>query len=240
MIEKIWKDPVWSKVISFIIIAIGTLLYNYIISLYNDEDFRTTFLNFWKNRFELWQFLLFLILLVTIISIITYRNKKKMPKQTNAFDNFDLESLKPMESYDEQSKKLDTEIYLKIRDKLLPGNKSINWLRHQNFAGFGFRREAPDDFFNFESTCSDPNFVFLDSDLEEIKVDLQKNISELTGLLALNTFPQSNGIQTVPPEWEIEQSERFDEVIKKLSESREKVIESYDKLMREGRKKLKI
>ncbi|MGX9987583.1 hypothetical protein [Soonwooa buanensis] len=43
MIEKIWKDPVWSKVISVIIVAIGGLILAKAKSYYDSQTFKEAF-----------------------------------------------------------------------------------------------------------------------------------------------------------------------------------------------------
>ncbi len=57
--------------------------------------------------------------------------------------------------------------------------------------------------------------------------------------MAVNTFPTNNGRQTVPPEWEIEQPERFWEVVNEIHANKHRICTKYDELIRTGRRLLK-
>ena len=53
MFEKIWKDSVWSKVISVIIVAILGLIYAKITSIYDNETFKNSILKVLHFKIEL-------------------------------------------------------------------------------------------------------------------------------------------------------------------------------------------
>jgi len=137
-----------------------------------------------------------------------------------------------------KAKKLDIELFIKIRDILLPNDTSVNWLRYQDF-GNSFRRELPENLFKFEENYDNPNFEFLNPTLEFLKIMLENNIENFTNLLASKTFPQ--GVcQTVPPEWEKERPQKFESDVKVLNDSSKKLVESYDNFIKTGRRILKI
>lgn len=72
MFNKIWKDPVWSKVISVIIIAIGGLIYAKINSVYENETFKDSILNLLRFKVEL-KYILITILIFFIVQWILKR-----------------------------------------------------------------------------------------------------------------------------------------------------------------------
>ncbi len=77
---KIWADPVWSKVISAIIIFIGSSLYPLIDSLISTQAFIYLLIDFWTLKLDLWMIFiaLFLILLVYAFKVkINSRSIKK-------------------------------------------------------------------------------------------------------------------------------------------------------------------
>lgn len=79
MFEKIWKDPVWSKVISVIIIGIAGLIYAKVRSIYENETFKDSVLNLLSFKVELKYLLLFVIIfwiLKWIIKRVFYPTKK--------------------------------------------------------------------------------------------------------------------------------------------------------------------
>lgn len=66
MFEKIWKDPVWSKVISVIIIGIAGLIYAKINSIYENETFKDSILNLLSHKIELKYLLIFIIIFLIL------------------------------------------------------------------------------------------------------------------------------------------------------------------------------
>lgn len=133
---------------------------------------------------------------------------------------------------------LDKELFSRIQN-ILPKDGSIYFLRHNNFAGFSFLLDKLDDLYNFEHECVDPNFEFLDPELEAIRGKLQKNIDAFTNEIGTSTFPtQMPGRNTVPQEWEREQPERFDNVVNKLHNLSANICDNYDKLVKTARRRL--
>lgn len=241
---KFWKDPVWSKVISAGIIGLIIFVYKLLESIVKKESFKQNLKNFWEQKYELWQFAIgtFLIIL-GIFTFIKYKTKKK--EQKNAFDNYDLTSIHITSEennvdYDEDSKNADKEIFNEIRNNILPANNGIYWLRNQNFRGFSFNPKNMRDFDEFEEVCKNPNYTFINKDLEEQKEKLKIKIAKFTELIALNTWSTDVGLQTVPPEWEIEQPDRFSKTVKEIHTVAFEIIELYDDFIKMGKKILKI
>lgn len=229
-IKKVWKDPVGSKLISFLIIGLITLIYNYSISIIKNKSFKSIFISFWKTEFYLWEiFLFFSLTMTTLFFLLNYRKNKTNNKVNIESDNF---------IYDDESKKLDTELFLKIRDELLP-NSSINWLRYQDF-GNSFRSDAPDKLFYFGDNYNDPSFEFFNLKLDSLKEKLKEKIEVFTNLLSKKTFPQGSISQTIPPEWRTERPNQFKKDVNSLNHSSKELIESYDLFIKEGRKILKV
>lgn len=242
-LSKVWKDPVWSKVISAGIIGIIIFIYNYIVAISKDESFKETLKTFWEQKFELWQFAL--LTFIIVVSFFVYQKyKPKKQKIENSFDNVDLNSLHIMnediDNYDEESRNADKEIFNDIRNNILPANNSIYWLRHQNFRGFSFNPKNMHDFDEFEELCKNPNYTFLNEELESLKQQLQNKIAKFTELIALNTWSTNSGLQTVPPEWEIEQPERFSTTVKEIHTTAFEIIDLYDEFIKTSKKILKI
>ena len=220
-LKKIWTDPVWSKVISAIIIAIGTVGWALVSSKINDIDFQTSLTNFWTYKIPIW-------LLTILIFVIPLFFWTKPYLKNNTF------------KYDEETIKLDRQLFEKIRTELLPQTGAIYFLRHNNFAGFSFRTESIEDIDKFEHESKNSDFEFLNPDLERIKLELLSSIRTFTGLIGLQTFSTHNGLQTVPPEWELDQPERFWKVVDDLHSSSSQICDKYDKLIKLGRRVLKI
>lgn len=142
--------------------------------------------------------------------------------------------------YDDETIKLDRQVFEKIRTGLLPQTGAIYFLRHNNFAGFSFKTESIDDLDNFEHECKKSDFEFLNPDLEKIKLELLSSVAHFTRQIGLQTFSTTNGRQTVPPEWEVEQSERFWKVVNDLHNTKFQICDKYDELIKLGRRVLKI
>lgn len=224
MLKKAWKDPVWSKVIATIPIAVGTIVYNYIKSKTLNISFKKSFIEFWTTDIELWIAALALFLSLSLIWLIRQYGKNKKKKFL----------------YDEKSLQLDIALFNRIRNELLPQDGTIYWLRYNNFAGFSFLNEKIDQLSEIEYEAKKSDFEFLNPELEEIKEDMIYEIETFTDLIAGNTFQTTNGRQTVPPEWETEQTDRFNEVVNDIHNVKHRICDKYDKLIKVGRRTLKV
>lgn len=220
-LKKIWADPVWSKVISAIIIAIGAVIWTLISAKINDIDFQTAWINFWTFNIQLWWLTIGIIILLLLLWLRQIFKKSSF-------------------QYDDETIKLDRQIFEKIRTELLPQTGAISFLRHNNFAGFSFNTNSIEDLDNFEYECKKSDFEFINPDLEKIKIELLNSVDHFTGKIAIQTFPTNNGRQTVPPEWELEQPERFWEVVNDLHKTKFQICDKYDELIKLGRRVLKI
>lgn len=63
LLDTIWHDPVWSKVIGALIFWLITLIYNFIIAKKKAKKFKEVFIEFWTIKTDLWISILSLILL---------------------------------------------------------------------------------------------------------------------------------------------------------------------------------
>jgi hypothetical protein len=135
----------------------------------------------------------------------------------------------------------DIAVYNKLLE-LLPVNGGVDFVAHNNFAGFSFSNEPIDELFNFDYYCRhNPAFEFLDTELEEKRKLLVQKIDVLTSIISTETFPtQSSNRNTVPPEWEDTQPERFWKVVNAIHEIGREVFETYSQLIRLAVRKLNI
>ncbi|MFD2907874.1 hypothetical protein ACFSX9_03905 [Flavobacterium ardleyense] len=225
-IKKVWKDPVGSKLISAGIIGLLSIIYFSLKSLYNDKSFIENLKGFVNYQISILHliFILLGILIVWIIWIVIKKNRR--PKSAE---------------YTESHKVLDFELFDRIKTDLLPPNGTIAFLRHNNFAGFAFRIDNLDDIYKFEYEFTKPDFEFIEPEMENILRELKKHTAEFTSLIGLNTWSTSNkniNANTVPPEWEIEQPEKFRDIVNKIHTETRGICSNYDKLIKAGRRKL--
>lgn len=234
-INEIWKDPVWSKVISAIIIGLFTIAYNYAISKINNESFKQTFKNFWKSKFELWQVGILVVALL-IISIIFYKRKNK--PIDNPFEEINIENLSNMD-YTEDHKILDIGLFNKIRNEYLTDNE-VSWLREQDF-NFGFNRNIAFTFFNLtDKIHENPNFEFFNEEIEEFKNKLIKSVQIFNHNLSNETYPSGEIMQSVPKEWRLSNPEKFNYAVTILNQSKKELLDTYDSFIRAGRRTLRV
>ncbi|WP_139418879.1 hypothetical protein [Chryseobacterium mulctrae] len=239
---QIWKDPVLSKVISAGIIGIIVIGYNYIFSKLNNETFLQTFKSFRDSKFELWKIILACAILIVIILII--RKLRKKPEiQVSSFDVISIKNLGYNPSnltYTHENRSLDIVLFNMIRYELLSADDEIEWLRGQSF-DHGFEQKYAFAFFDFrEKIAENPNFEFFNSELEEIKRLLVFNVESFTRDLSTHTFPEGNSFQSVPREWREKHPDKYIASVEILQIGKSKVIETYDKFVRTGRKVFKI
>lgn len=77
MIKKIWNDPVWSKVISAVIIAIGTIVITTIFAKVNNTSFTEAWNRFWTFKIELWCLALVGIIIFLFLILIKRKSNKE-------------------------------------------------------------------------------------------------------------------------------------------------------------------
>lgn len=135
-------------------------------------------------------------------------------------------------------KDLDLKLYRKIRE-ILPSDGSISFIRTNNFAGFSFDWKRMEQLDEFIHESNKPEFKFIDKELEKLRTDLTKNIDEFLSILSVNSFYlKNNDRASVPEEWEIDQPDRFWDVVNKLSERQQNSWNYYSELIIKGREKL--
>jgi hypothetical protein len=123
--------------------------------------------------------------------------------------------------------------------ELLPWDGTMRLIDENNFAGFSFETERLSDLYRFLHFCADPSCEFIDADLEAARADLQESLRLLSKTIEFETFPTRNvGWSSVPPEWEIEQPERFAQVVETIHAQARRAVSCYQNLVRLGRHKL--
>lgn len=125
---------------------------------------------------------------------------------------------------------------------ILPWNGSIQFLRENNFAGFAFRSDRLNDLITFVHECNNPILEFVDPDLEGLRANVLDSIKEFMTKVSIETWllPHNAELQQVPPEWEIEQPERFHSVVKFLHDKADDICNGYDSLIKTAVRKLGV
>jgi hypothetical protein len=122
--------------------------------------------------------------------------------------------------------------------EVLPSNGSVAFIDNLNMAAGSFHPTNLDDLDNFAAGWNDAEHAFLDRKLEKKRKHLLELIKEYRLLVGGNTFRTRDGEQTVPPEWEDEQPDRFNQVVKMLHDKAGEVVDAHQQLIRLARKKL--
>lgn len=136
---------------------------------------------------------------------------------------------------------MDRKLFSEIR-AILPSEGVIRFIRFNNYAGFSFKRSRHDQLYEFMHRCENPEFEFMDADLESLKATLSDKISEFAGVIAFSTFTLDGNREYswVPPEWEVEQPQRFWDVVNHIHRLTKEICNTYDSLIRLGRRKLGV
>jgi len=124
--------------------------------------------------------------------------------------------------------------------KVLPSTGSIAFIDKLNVDGSSFNPANLEDLDNFTTTWNNAEHEFIDKKLEKRRKRLLKLIKEYRLLVGGNTFRNHNGTQTVPPEWEDEQPDRFNKTVELLHNKAGEVVDAHQQLIRAGRKKLEV
>ena len=136
---------------------------------------------------------------------------------------------------------VDRRTFLRLTE-LLPWNGSIQFVRYNSFAGVSFRDREISELRAFAYACEDPSFEFLDADLEGIRATLYAYIEEFLTAVAYSTFPVQGTTDSysVPKEWRYKQPKEFNEAVERIHSATAGITESYDSLIRLGRRKLAL
>lgn len=222
--EKVWKDPVWSKVISVAIVWVITLLWGKV----SDVDYADLI----NRKISIWVVLLCASGFWLAYGLYTrYVLTKRTVEQTK-------QEAQPQ--YDDSLLTLDRAFFDKIRKDYLPQDGSIHFIRQNNFAGFSFDPRELDDLSRIEYESDRPDFEFIHPQMEKIKVELVDNIRRFKGLIAVNTFGTHNGLQSMQRELEVEDPTRFWKIVDAIHAAAEGVCSKYDELIKVGRRILKV
>ena len=134
----------------------------------------------------------------------------------------------------------DKRVY-EVLVNIFPWDRSLYFIRRNNFSGFSFELKQLDDLYEFMHHCQNPAFEFLDTDIEGLRVRLLELIQKFTHTIGYETFPTHTvGWNCVPDEWLDEQPERFNRVVNALHNTAESICETYDSLVKTATRKLGI
>lgn len=145
---------------------------------------------------------------------------------------------------EERFMKLDEEIFKLIRKQIYESGV-ITFLREYDFGG-AFRSDELNPLQNLMYDIeNNPEFEFIDVDLEQAYVELSNSINRFLGYSALNTFPHEVmcGYKYVPLDW-LERGEEtakhYYEVVDKMNELSTNIVDNYDILAKLARRKFVV
>lgn len=122
---------------------------------------------------------------------------------------------------------------------LLKSDGIIGFLDQNNMAGFSFPEAVFEPIRVFYHEWNRPEREFISPELEGLRASLWQKIAAYIELLSANTWPTHNPDRhTVPPEWEINQPERFWRVVKAFHDLAGEIVELHRQIVRVGRAQL--
>jgi hypothetical protein len=124
--------------------------------------------------------------------------------------------------------------------QLLPSDGIIDFINKNNMAGFSFNHDRLNPLDEFIHTWDNAAHEFLDPGLEHAKAELYSRCREYSGLVGKYTFPNNNGQQSVPPEWEIEKPQKFERAVEELHGKAHEVVDAHVRLVRKARRQLNL
>ena len=215
---KIWKDPVWSKIISVVIIALTTLVFNFFQAGYSKITFSAAFRRFWTQKIDIW----ICAGVVLCFSVFYLILKKKI---RNILFRYTPETLE-----------LDRILFNRIRTELLPTDK-MAWISANGFSSNPFEDWRVHIFYEISEESRKADFYFVNPKLERIKLNLIYEMGKLDQVLISNIFGAGKGWLGIPSEWPYEKFHKAKGEIKPFEDS---VGESYKQLIRIGRYLLQV
>lgn len=218
---NIWKDPVWSKVIAAFILGILSLIYNVIQAYYNDTNFIFQFKKMWLIKINLW---LALLMVLVFFSLFNYLNKKKITKFV----------------YDNETIELDKKLFNRIKNELLTAETLDNLYNHL-FSTHTFEKEKFDFIYATIKANENPEFEFLNPDLEKSKEELINAIKKFRSstIGTIYSAPTKNDFNFlgIPREWD---EKKFYSAMDKIELEETNLFSKTEEFIKKGRRILKI
>lgn len=216
-----WNHQVGSSIIATIIVGLLSFLFTIIYSHYTDNSLKESLINIGSAPIQLWIIILFFFIYMIASYIFNLLVGEKFV-------------------YDDETLELDRELFIKITKELLRQDFEVYFLRTSNLAGFSFNPDLIDGLHHYHGKINNSDFEFLNPLLQEIHIELAEYIEVFLETIGKNTFPTGMHWQTVPPEWETDDPERFEKTVNTLHKQKINVCVKYDELVRNGRRLLKV
>jgi hypothetical protein len=122
---------------------------------------------------------------------------------------------------------------------LVSSDGVIGFIDRFNMAGWLFQNSELDPLFEFHARWNAPERQFITPELEAARQALWMKTGDYLRVVAHQTFPASTpGWRSVPEEWEEEQPERFERVVKELHALAGEIVELHAQFVSVGRKHL--
>ena len=138
---------------------------------------------------------------------------------------------------DDPAKKHDHTLWDELT-RLLRSDGVIGFLDRTNMAGFSFPESELEPIREFYFEWNTPEREFITPELEKLRQELWSEVDSYYGIIATDTFPAKNPkFSTVPPDWELEQPDRFWRVVNALHTHAGNIVELHSKIVRAGREK---
>lgn len=125
--------------------------------------------------------------------------------------------------------------------EILPWEGSLKFISNYDFAGSPFDINSLNDLDKFNNLCENPNFEFIDSDLESHKSSLYSKIRQFLRLIATKTFPTNiPRVNSIPQEWEETNPQQFHDTVNKIHNTADAIITEYKSLTKMATRKLGV
>lgn len=134
---------------------------------------------------------------------------------------------------------LDRKLFLKIRSILPITGGSISFIRNHIYTN-KFLSKDHDDLNNYIYQCENPDFEFIDLDLEIRRCQLKDCIEEFINIFLLVVFSTENQMLAVYPDIKYSKPDVYYKAVNDLHQAANKVCSAYHDLIRLGRRKLGV
>lgn len=136
---------------------------------------------------------------------------------------------------------LDREVYKDLKD-MIYNTHAITFIRTHNF-GEAFYNSELEPLYKFVQRCDhDPEFEFLDIDLESLRLIFLDALKKFLFAIGMNTFTLNNNVEinSVPKDWLLREdtAEIFNKCVDELNSLSIDITTKYDDMIKLARRKL--
>lgn len=147
-----------------------------------------------------------------------------------------MENQENLTTYSDKMKQSDKELLIKIKEILPYNSNTMLYIKNHDFRA-SFKWEDLKGLDIFKEKAEDPEFMFINHELENLKNELLENTIEFLSELACNSWELETikNVFKIPDDWSITIPDKYEHVTSKINNLASTIYNIYEKLLKKAR-----